>query len=114
MNGGIDFRQPLHVQKVTPDGVAYKAGLRTGDVLRQICTVPTHGMTHEQAKMEIIRAGNELDFFVERGGMSTAQMEEFQYAPEPKTTPAYEQTHVHDPALQSRSLKVIQRSLRME
>jgi len=37
-----------------------------GDVIRQISNAPTRRMTHEQAKMEIIRAGNELDFFVHR------------------------------------------------
>jgi len=48
------------------DSVAFKAGLLAGDVIRQICDAPTRRMTHEQAKMEIIRAGNELDFFVHR------------------------------------------------
>jgi len=52
--------------QVTVDSVAYKAGLLPGDVIRQICDASTHRMTHEQAKMEIIRAGNELDFFVHR------------------------------------------------
>jgi len=51
---------------VTLDSVAFKAGLVPGDVIRQICDAPTRRMTHEQAKMEIIRAGNELDFFVHR------------------------------------------------
>jgi len=51
---------------VTSDGVAFKAGLLPGDVVRQIGNASTHRMTHEQAKMEIIRAGNELDFFVHR------------------------------------------------
>jgi len=50
------------------DSVAFKAGLLPGDVIRQICNATTHRMTHEQAKMEILRAGNELDFFVHRSG----------------------------------------------
>jgi len=48
------------------DSVAFKAGLMPGDVIRQISNASTRRMTHEQAKMEIIRAGNELDFFVHR------------------------------------------------
>ena len=43
-----------------------------GDVIRQICNAPTRRMTHEQAKMEIIRAGNELDFFVHRSEATEA------------------------------------------
>jgi len=53
------------------DSVAYKAGLLPGDVIREICNAPTRRMTHEQAKMEIIRAGNELDFFVQRSPLQT-------------------------------------------
>lgn len=114
MNGGTDFGQPLHIQKVTPEGVAYKASLRRGDVIRQICNVPTQGLTHEKAKIEIIRAGNELDFFVERGGMRESQMEALQCTPEQKPSSVYGQTNVHDPSIQSRSFKVIQRSLKLE
>jgi len=55
---------------VIQDSVAFKAGLVPGDVIRQICNAPTRRMTHEQAKMEIIRAGNELDFFVHRSALS--------------------------------------------
>jgi len=82
MNGGLELKQPLHVQKVTPGGVAHRGGLRAGDVIREICRVSTHSMSHEQAKMEIIRAGNELDFFVERNGMPISpQIDERQYTP---------------------------------
>ena len=57
---------PCVCTQVTVDSVAFKAGLVAGDVIQQICDAPTRRMTHEQAKMEIIRAGNELDFFVHR------------------------------------------------
>ncbi|KAK2156683.1 hypothetical protein LSH36_207g02013 [Paralvinella palmiformis] len=66
MNGGREFGQPLFIQKVTNHSIAYKCGIRPGDGIVQIGQVPTHGMTHEQAKMEIIRAGNEVDFVVQR------------------------------------------------
>ena len=58
--------------QVTVDGVAWKAGLLSGDVIRQIGGASTHRMTHDQAKMEIIRAGNELDFFVHRSSRTAA------------------------------------------
>lgn len=113
MNGGVDFSQPLHIQKVTSDSVAFKAGLLPGDVIRQIGNASTRRMTHEQAKMEIIRAGNELDFFVHRGAMPVSETDNYPYTPE-HTTSVYARTTVQDPAVQSRSLKVLQRSLLLE
>lgn len=52
--------------QVTAGSIAHRAGLMPGDALLQIGPEPTEGMTHEQAKMEIIRAGNDLDFIVHR------------------------------------------------
>ena len=52
--------------KVNPQSLAQKAGLQPGDALLQIGDNSTEGMAHEQAKMEIIRSGNELDFVVQR------------------------------------------------
>ena len=31
-----------------------------------ICRTPAANLTHDQAKMEILRAGNELDFTIQR------------------------------------------------
>lgn len=55
----------LYLQ-VNSRSIAEKSGLKPGDGLLSIAGVPTDGMTHDQAKMEILRAGNELDFFVRR------------------------------------------------
>ena len=52
--------------QVTSGSIAQKAGLLPGDGLLQIGQMATTGMSHEQAKMEILRAGNEVDFVVER------------------------------------------------
>ena len=46
--------------------MSFRAGLRPGDGLLQIGSVPTHGMSHAAAKMEIIRAGNDVDFIIQR------------------------------------------------
>ena len=40
--------------------------MRAGDGILKIGHVPAVHLDHQQAKMEIIRAGNELDFFVQR------------------------------------------------
>jgi type II secretory pathway component PulC len=43
-----------------------RSGMRPGDGILQINNVPATYLDHEQAKMEIIRSGNELDFVVQR------------------------------------------------
>ena len=52
--------------QVVAGSIAFKAGLKPGDGILQIGQLPTEGMTHEQAKMEIIRSGNDLDFIIQR------------------------------------------------
>lgn len=52
--------------QVNPQSLALKSGLQLGDGILQIGPTPTENMSHEQAKMEIIRSGNELDFIIQR------------------------------------------------
>ena len=86
LNGGTEFNQPLFIQRVcnfnkfsgitlkiywpfiqvTPQSIAEKCGLAPGDGVIQIGSVLTDGLTHEEAKMEIIRSGNDLDFTIQR------------------------------------------------
>ena len=56
----------INVFQVTPNSVAHRVGLRPGDAIVQIGIHPAHNMQHQTAKMEIIRAGNELDFIIRR------------------------------------------------
>ena len=51
---------------MTVNSIAQRVGLRPGDAILQIGNNPTQGMGHSQAKMEILRAGNELDFIIQR------------------------------------------------
>ena len=51
---------------MTGRSLAQRAGLQAGDAILQIGDVPTNGMTHLGAKSEILRAGNELDFIIQR------------------------------------------------
>lgn len=52
--------------QMSRNGVADRSGMRPGDGILKINNVPATYLDHEQAKMEIIRSGNELDFVVQR------------------------------------------------
>ncbi|XP_067938088.1 PDZ and LIM domain protein 3-like [Watersipora subatra] len=69
MQGGRDQGLPLFIQKVHPKSPAAKRGLRPGDMVLAICRTPAANLSHDQAKMEILRAGNDLDFTVQRGAI---------------------------------------------
>lgn len=75
LQGGRDFNTPLSVQKVTEKSIARRSGLKEGDAILSIGRTKTDGLDHEQAKMEIIRNGNELEFTVQRGAVKIWQPE---------------------------------------
>jgi len=75
LQGGKDFNTPLSVQKVTEKSVAKRSGLKEGDAILYIGKTKADGFDHEQAKMEIIRNGNELEFVVQRGAVKIWQPE---------------------------------------
>lgn len=128
MNGGAEYGQPLYIQKVNPYSLAHKCGLQPGDGILQIGSCPTRGMLHETAKMEIIRAGNDVDFIVQRNVMPTSEpnlppLSPTRAAPEPPAGPRSQVVHdsaswrgvpVQDPNAQSRSFKMLQQQLASE
>ncbi|CAH1794099.1 unnamed protein product, partial [Owenia fusiformis] len=69
LQGGQDFSTPLSVQNVSPNSVAERCGLMSGDAVLQINGRNCDTIEHEQAKMEIVRSGNEVVFMVERGAV---------------------------------------------
>lgn len=75
LQGGRDFNTPLSVQKVTEKSIAKRSGLKEGDAILCIGKTKTDGLNHEEAKMEIIRNGNELEFVVQRGAVKIWQPE---------------------------------------
>ncbi|XP_046352539.1 PDZ and LIM domain protein 4-like isoform X1 [Haliotis rufescens] len=117
MLGGRDQGTCLYVHKVNSKSIAEKSGLKPGDGLLSIAGVPTDGMTHDQAKMEILRAGNELDFFVRRNAVSVAteNIKRQQSTEEPRAEiieePSVFDTGYQNPNVQSRSFKILQESL---
>ncbi|CAG5115354.1 unnamed protein product, partial [Candidula unifasciata] len=69
LQGGTDFSTPLSVQLVNADSVAEKAGLKAGDAILAINNITSDSMTHDEAKAEIVRSGNEISLLVEKGAV---------------------------------------------
>ncbi|BHF74960.1 excitatory chemical synaptic transmission [Sparganum proliferum] len=68
LEGGIDLGHALNIQRVSPGSLADRNGLCPGDIILRINNLDTRFLTHEAAKMEIIRSGNDFELTVERGG----------------------------------------------
>ncbi|XP_048757668.1 PDZ and LIM domain protein 1-like isoform X1 [Ostrea edulis] len=69
LQGGVDFSTPLSIQSVNPGSVAERSGLLAGDGILCINNTNADELSHEQAKMEIIRAGNVINLSVQRGAV---------------------------------------------
>jgi hypothetical protein len=69
--GGRDIQLPLFAVACSPKGIAGKAGLGNGDAIVQICGMNVMQYTNQEAKTEMLRAGNELDLWVVRGAVDT-------------------------------------------
>ncbi|XP_041362637.1 PDZ and LIM domain protein 3-like isoform X4 [Gigantopelta aegis] len=69
LQGGVDFSTPLSIQVVQPNSVSERAGLVAGDAILQINNTPADTLTHENAKMEIVRSGNDINLLIARGAV---------------------------------------------
>ncbi|GFY70898.1 PDZ and LIM domain protein Zasp [Trichonephila inaurata madagascariensis] len=67
--GGKDFSSPLSVQRVNPGSLSEQAGLMTGDAILKIMGQSTEHMRHKEAQDAILRAGNNIEMIVQRGGV---------------------------------------------
>ncbi|KAJ8318909.1 hypothetical protein KUTeg_004000 [Tegillarca granosa] len=74
LQGGSDFSTPLSVQSVQPNSVAECSGLQAGDGLLAINNFATDSMSHENAKMEIIRSGNEISLLIQSLDLDERQL----------------------------------------
>lgn len=116
MQGGHEYGSPLYIQQVNPKSLSHRLGLQVGDRLLAIGPVQAHNMSHEQAKMEIIRAGNELDLLVQRNASKAIdQPDSRQVERRRRSTEAVEESSEYrgytNPNVQSRSFKILQESL---
>uniref|UniRef100_A0A0V0G8G5 Putative adaptor protein enigma n=1 Tax=Triatoma dimidiata TaxID=72491 RepID=A0A0V0G8G5_TRIDM len=71
LQGGKDFGQPLLIQKVNGGSLAEKAGLQVGDALVRVNNVDVQDLRHKDAQDTIVRAGNNFEVHVQRGGSTT-------------------------------------------
>lgn len=111
--GGADVGEPLQILKVTQQSLAAKKGMKPGDVILKVCGNVMKDMTNEMAKMEILRAGNELDLVIERDLNKVLPKP----TPKPKqrTKPMPDEDLLPiqnvNPNLQSRSFKILKETL---
>ncbi|XP_067629376.1 PDZ and LIM domain protein Zasp isoform X10 [Eurosta solidaginis] len=68
LQGGVDFAQPLVVQKVNGGSLAEKAGLIPGDALIRINDVDVYNLRHKDAQDIVVRSGNNFVLTIQRGG----------------------------------------------
>ncbi|CAI8048263.1 PDZ and LIM domain protein 7 [Geodia barretti] len=60
LQGGLEFRAPLRVGKVTPGGKAERSGLIPGDYITSINNTEVQGLKHLDAKQLIINSSSTL------------------------------------------------------
>ncbi|XP_032453053.1 PDZ and LIM domain protein Zasp isoform X6 [Nasonia vitripennis] len=68
LQGGKDFGTPLIVQKVNNGSPAEAAGLRAGDAVIRVNSTDMFNLRHKDAQDVIVRAGNNFELTVQRGG----------------------------------------------
>ncbi|XP_015178742.1 PREDICTED: uncharacterized protein LOC107067603 [Polistes dominula] len=68
LQGGKDFGTPLIVQKVNGGSPAEAAGLRAGDAVIKVNSTEMYNLRHKDAQDVIVRAGNNFEITVQRGG----------------------------------------------
>ncbi|XP_045161771.2 PDZ and LIM domain protein 5-like [Mercenaria mercenaria] len=67
MQGGTDVGMPLFVAHVSPNSIAGQSGLKAGDAILLIGSADVVGFTHEQARGEMLRCGNDVNLTVQSG-----------------------------------------------
>lgn len=68
LQGGKDFGTPLVVQKVNTGSPAEAAGLKAGDAVIRVNNTEMYNLRHKDAQDVIVRAGNNFELTVQRGG----------------------------------------------
>nr|XP_033325923.1 PDZ and LIM domain protein Zasp-like isoform X1 [Megalopta genalis] len=68
LQGGKDFGTPLVVQKVNSGSPAEAAGLKAGDAVIRVNSTEMYNLRHKDAQDVIVRAGNNFEITVQRGG----------------------------------------------
>ncbi|CAF0715838.1 unnamed protein product [Adineta steineri] len=90
LQGGSDFSIPLSIQLVNPDTPAHAYGLNAGDQVISINGRDVTRISHQEAKMEITRAGNDLDLTVIKGVVNQQSIASPQSMSQLKTGPVHQ------------------------
>ncbi|CAF0889541.1 unnamed protein product [Rotaria sp. Silwood1] len=72
MQGGRDFGCPLQIQKVNPNSLAERCGMRADDYILRIGQISTEYLQHQEAQEQIKRQNNILEFILQRGTVPTS------------------------------------------
>jgi len=107
--GGTEYGQPLHIMKVMTGSISHKTGMRSGDLVLQIGSTPTSGMTLDGAKSEILRSGNELDLILNRTVIPLTASPPVTVRKQVVESPSpFKGSPTSSPQVQSRSFKMLQ------
>jgi len=68
LHGGADFATPLLIQLVKADSLSEAAGLQAGDLLIAVNGQDVQFCRHKEAQDCIVRAGNNFELTIQRGG----------------------------------------------
>ncbi|CAF4123171.1 unnamed protein product [Rotaria socialis] len=90
LQGGSDFSIPLSIQLVNPDTPAHAYGINAGDQVIAINGRNVANVTHQEAKMEITRSGNELELTVIKGAVNQQSMPKAQPISQLRTGPVHQ------------------------
>ncbi|XP_062591633.1 PDZ and LIM domain protein Zasp-like [Saccostrea cucullata] len=101
LQGGSDVGCPIHVAQVQPKSISGKSGLQNGDLILRIGETDLQNATHQQARNEMIRAGNDVDLVVQRGGVAVK--------PTPQQEPEEEKETYQD--VTPKTYKVLEKEL---
>ena len=64
--GGTDFGFPLQIQKVNPNSLAERCGMRDNDYILKIGQMSTEYIQHQEAQEQIKRQNNILELVLQR------------------------------------------------
>lgn len=109
MQGGTDVGMPLFVAQVSPGSIAGQAGLKAGDAILKIGDVDVVGCTHELARGEMIRSGNEVDLTVQSGLINPPEYPEAQSEDRPRMSVSDSDSPYQD--VQPKTYKMLEKEL---
>jgi len=85
LHGGTDFGTPLLIQKVNLSSLSEAAGLQAGDLLLAVNGADVQNCKHKEAQDTIVRAGNNFEITVQRGGVLNQALRPSSQTPVPQT-----------------------------